>query len=302
MIEYITKFQEYLENNYYSNDTQRTYISNTHKFLVDLEIKNIEEITAKRLSEYRNYLVQNKYAGQTINTKFESIRSFLKFLYYDLGWIAPVVLETENRIKINLPEIKLRVKDRFYKKELSIFEVKRILREIQKENNRFYLLRDTILIQLLASTGMRIFEALQLEIDHVITGRVEIMGKRSKIRTILIPATIIKQCKLYIKLRNELNLNNKKLFIDVHDKEIGKQICLLRFKKYGIAAKVKKDKLFLHNLRHFYTIDAIKQGQDLNTLAQNLGIESMEILKIYQARDIHKMQNETNKKGRRLNV
>ena len=90
--------------------------------------------------------------------------------------------------------------------------------------------------------------------------------------------------------------------LDVHDKEIGKQICLLRFKKYGIAAKVKKDKLFLHNLRHFYTIDAIKQGQDLNTLAQNLGIESMEILKIYQARDIHKMQNETNKKGRRLNV
>ena len=302
MKKYILEFQEYLKNNYYSKDTQRTYIANTRKFLVDLEIKDITEITAIRLSDYKEYLISKKYAGQTINTKFESIRSFLKFLHYDKGINAPVVSEIENRIKINLPEIKLRVKDRFYRKELSIFEVKRILREIQKENNRFYVLRDTILIQLLASTGMRIFEALQLEIDQVITGRVEIMGKRNKIRTILIPITIIKQCKQYLKLRKELYLDNKKLFIDVHDKKIGKQICLLRLKKYGIAAKVKKDKLFLHNLRHFYTIDAIKQGEDLNTLAQNLGIESMEILKIYQARDIRKMQNETNKKGRRLNV
>ena len=42
-------------------------------------------------------------------------------------------------------------------------------------------------------------------------------------------------------------------------------------------AKVKEKKLFLHNLRHFYTIDCIKQGMDLNTIAQNLGIEDLEI-------------------------
>ena len=73
-------------------------------------------------------------------------------------------------------------------------------------------------------------------------------------------------------------------------------------KKYGKIAKVKEKKLFLHNLRHFYTIDCIKQGMDLNTIAQNLGIEDLEILKIYQSRDLKVLQEQSNKKGRRLLV
>lgn len=302
LIEMESEFKEYLENKYYSKNTINTYISNFKKFLIDTKISEVEELTPGLFAKYKENLEQEKRTGQTINLKFEAIRSFLKFLCLKKNIIAPVVEVKDNRYRVNLPPIKIRIYDFYYKKELSIHEIKRILRVIDKEAMKFYKLRNKILIELLATTGLRISEALQLNIDDVITGRVEVVGKRKKIRTVIIPATIIKACREFRKYRKELYLVNKKLFISTTDKEVKSRALALVFERAGLAAKVPKKKLFLHNLRHFYTIDSIKSGMDLNTLAQNLGIEDMEVLKIYQARDIKAIQEVANKKGRRLNV
>ena len=289
----LQEFEEYLKGKYYSRHTVRTYLTNFRKFMADMDISNIEELNSEKFLKYEEKLQSEKKKGQTINTKFESIRSFLKFLYESKKILAPVCEVRSSGLKMNLPEIKIRIYDRFYKKELSIKEIKRILREIQGESNKFYRLRNEILIQLLATTGLRIFEALQLNIDEVISGRCEIVGKRNKIRTVLIPATVVKKCREF---------RNEKLFIGSNDSPLKEQACLRVLKKYGKIAKVKEKKLFLHNLRHFYTIDCIKQGMDLNTIAQNLGIEDLEILKIYQSRDLKVLQEQSNKKGRRLLV
>ena len=302
MIELQYGFTEYLRKKYHSENTIKTYVTNVKKFLNDMKIKNVDDLNNQTMSKYKQNLEDSKNKGQTINTKFESIRSFLKFLYYEKNITAPVVEVKNARIKIHLPEIKIRIYDRFYKKELSIHEIKRILRVIDKQENKFYKLRNTILIQLLASTGLRISEALQLNIDDVISGKVEVVGKRSKIRTVLIPATIVKICREFRKYRKQLYLTNEKLFITLQDKTVQKRALSSVFEKVGIAARVKKSKLFLHNLRHFYTIDCIKNGIDLNTIAQNLGIENMETLKIYQSRDLKAMQEQINRKGRRLLV
>lgn len=296
------EFEEYLKGKYYSRHTIRTYLTNFRKFMTDMDVSNIEELNSEKFLKYEEKLQSEKKKGQTINTKFESIRSFLKFLYESKKILAPVCEIRSSGLKMNLPEIKIRIYDRFYKKELSIKEIKRILREIQGESNKFYRLRNEILIQLLATTGLRIFEALQLNIDEVISGRCEVVGKRNKIRTVLIPATVVKKCREFRKYRKELYLRNEKLFIGSKDSPLKEQACLRVLKKYGKIAKVKEKKLFLHNLRHFYTIDCIKQGMDLNTIAQNLGIEDLEILKIYQSRDLKVLQEQSNKKGRRLLV
>ncbi|WP_233573310.1 tyrosine-type recombinase/integrase [Leptotrichia sp. OH3620_COT-345] len=295
-------FEQYLKNKYYSQNTVKTYLANFKKFLVDMHIINVEQLNNEIFFAYRADLQNKKLKGQTINTKFEAIRSFLKFLYNSKNIVAPACEVKQARLRIRLPEIKIRIYDRFYKKELSINEIKRVLRTINKDPNKFYRLRNTILIQLLASTGLRISEALQINIDAAITGRVEVVGKRNKIRTVLIPATVVKVCREFRKHRKELYLKNQKLFIDLQDNVIKSQTCGKMLKKYGVSAKVKLQKLFLHNLRHFYTIDCINQGMDLNTIAQNLGIEDMEVLKIYQSRNLKHLQEQTNKKGRRLLV
>ncbi len=302
MNDMLQEFEEHLRGKYYSRHTVKTYLANFKKFMADMNISTIEEMKSEVFLKYEEKLQKGKKKGQTINTKFESIRSFLKFLYESKKILAPVCEIREYKLKINLPEIKIRINDRFYKKELSIKEVKRILREIQAESNKFYRLRNEILIQLLATTGLRIFEALQLNIDEVISGRCEVVGKRNKIRTVLIPATVVKKCREFRKHRKELYLKNEKLFIGLQDQTIKSHNCLIILKKYGKTAKVKEKKLFLHNLRHFYTIDCIKQGIDLNTIAQNLGIEDLEVLKIYQSRDLKVLQEQSNKKGRRLLV
>ena len=92
-------------------------------------------------------------------------------------------------------------------------------------------------------------------------------------------------------------LKNEMVFIDLKDNEIKSCNCYRIFKKYGRQANVNEKKLFLHNLRHFYTIDEIKNNTDLNTLAQNLGIENLETLKIYQSRDIEIMKEKAKKMG-----
>lgn len=295
-------FEQYLKEKYYSKNTVKTYLANFKKFMTDMNISKVEELNNEVFLNYRAEMQSKNVKGQTINTKFEAIRSFLKFLYNSKNIIAPACEIKEAKLRVKLPEIKIRIYDRFYKKELSIHEIKRILREINKDSNKFYKMRNIILIQLLASTGLRISEALQINIDAAISGKCEVVGKRNKIRTVLIPATVIKACREFRKYRKSLYLKNEKLFIDLQDKTIQAQNCLKMIKKYGNAAKVKPSKLFSHNFRHFYTIDCINQGIDLNTIAQNLGIEDMEVLKIYQSRDLKRLQEQANKKGRRLLV
>ena len=58
--------------------------------MTDMDISNVEELNSEKFLKYEEKLQSEKKKGQTINTKFESIRSFLKFLYESKKILAPV--------------------------------------------------------------------------------------------------------------------------------------------------------------------------------------------------------------------
>ena len=294
---YEDEFKKYLLGKDKAENTIKTYCYAVKEFLNYYQ-KDLEELDMIDINDWREDLREHGKSINTVQNRFEGLRSYLKFLATFQELKNELIKKENNKIKIDMPVIRYTLRDFYYKKELSLHEIRRIIASIEEfETNEFLKVRNILLISLLWTTGLRVSEALSLKYEKFLTGRVEVQGKRRKVRSVIIPGSILKHARKLQKLQKE---PSEYIFTTTTGKTIKRQTVFTLLQKAGRKAGIKQDKLFPHNLRHSYTIDEIKEGVDLNTLADNLGIEDLETLKIYQQREEKKVRERANKKGRRI--
>ena len=291
------EFKKHLLSKDKSINTIKTYSYGVQEFL-NFYKKDLKELQLFEINEWRDELLGQNKSIRTIENRFEGLRSYIRFLAEKKDFRNDLVKIIDGKMKIEMPLIRYTIRDFYYKKELSLEEIRKIISAIEKfEKNEYRLERNVLLISLLWTTGLRVSEALSIKYKQLITGRIEVMGKRRKVRSVLIPGSIIKQAK---KLEALKITESEYLFTTTTGRQIKRQTAFLFLRKYGKKAGIKERKLFPHNLRHSYTIDEIKQGVDLNSIADNLGIDDLETLKVYQQREESKVRERVNKKGRRI--
>lgn len=291
------EFKKHLLSKDKSINTIKTYSYGVQEFL-NFYKKDLKELQLFEINEWRDELLGQNKSIRTIENRFEGLRSYIRFLAEKKDFRNDLVKIIDGKMKIEMPVIRYTIRDFYYKKELSLEEIRKIISAIEKfEKNEYRLERNVLLISLLWTTGLRVSEALSIKYKQLITGRIEVMGKRRKVRSVLIPGSIIKQAK---KLEALKITESEYLFTTTTGRQIKRQTAFLFLRKYGKKAGIKERKLFPHNLRHSYTIDEIKQGVDLNSIADNLGIDDLETLKVYQQREESKVRERVNKKGRRI--
>ncbi len=183
---------------------------------------------------------------------------------------------------------------KYYDKELSINEVKRILVEAKKRN-----MRDYLLLFFIVSTGARISEALQLKISNLGSKRVEVRSK-GKSRYVLIPSAFIKEAKEYIK---DLEPKRKYMFEGQGTgKVLSPRRCLDIMKFYCKKAKIPGKKRFLHNLRHTYTITELKSNTDIHEIASKLGHSTINTVERYGRRNEKNIRAKVNETANKFKI
>ncbi len=134
----------------------------------------------------------------------------------------------------------------------------------------------TFLIGLLYCTGLRINEALQLQLDDIDFDNQILFVKKGKFRKsryIALDSTVLVQMKKWLKRRDEYvsELSKNRLFINSNGKKIGDDAVREFFNKIIYKTQIGKDaktKPRLHDFRHTYACNCINKwrehGDDVN--------------------------------------
>lgn len=282
------EFLEYLEiEKNRSPLTVRNYDQYLERFLGWSKAEKPSDITSEAVRGFRIYL--NRYSdgkGRGIKKITQdyyviAIRGFLRFL-------AKRDIETLSSEKVELGKAKDRQVE-----FLELEEVERLIKAAQGE--KLENLRDTAILELLFSTGLRVSELTSLDISSVNlrTGEFSVRGKGDKIRLVFLSVSAKIALNEYMMRRKDLS---PALFVRIQrsgdPSRLTPRSVERIVKKYASRAGIVK-KITPHTLRHSFATDLLRNGADLRSVQEMLGHSNITTTQVYthvtnkHLKDIH---------------
>lgn len=143
------------------------------------------------------------------------------------------------------------------------------------------------IVRYLAATGARISELVQIKIEHVHKGYIDIYGKGGKVRRIYIPKSLRIET---LKWLDSNNLESGYLFLNRFGEKITTRGVAHQLKifaaEYGMDTKV----VYPHSFRHRFAKNFLEKYNDLAFLADLMGHESIETTRIYLRKTANEQQ------------
>lgn len=132
--------------------------------------------------------------------------------------------------------------------------------------------RDTLIILMLAFTGVRKAELARLRPCDIANGFIHVkQGKGGKDRVIPLAQHLVKPLKAYIRKQG---IGSADRLFSIKDKELYNIV-----KKYAVAAGIHD--LSPHTLRHFFATTLLEQGAKLKEIQELLGHDNIQTTAIY---------------------
>lgn len=233
--------------------------------------KNYKDINKKDIINYITCLNKENISSKTINRHIVSIKNYFKFLERN-NYINddPCIDITGLKTPKTMPRV------------LSYEEVDKLL-NIKLTDAYSY--RNKAMLELMYSSGLRVSELLNLELDNIDFNMnlVRIFGKGSKERVVPMSDTATKYLSLYINLyRNSLVKNNNTniIFLNSRGNKLSRQGFFKILKKIAFENGINKD-ISPHTLRHSFATHLLNNGADLRSIQTMLGHENIETTEIY---------------------
>ena len=135
----------------------------------------------------------------------------------------------------------------------------------------------SLLLQLMASTGIRVSEVRYITVEAARQGRAEISLK-GKARVILLPG---KLCRKLLKYAEKEKIASGQIVLTRSGRPMNRKEIWARMKGLCAAAGVAPEKVFPHNLRHLFARTFYRVQRDLVKLVDLLGHSSLETTRLY---------------------
>ncbi|MEJ4112568.1 site-specific tyrosine recombinase XerD [Corynebacterium kroppenstedtii] len=154
-------------------------------------------------------------------------------------------------------------------------------------------LRDRALVELLYGTGVRISEALSLDIDSIDRGHsfVRVMGKGRKERLVPIGAPALHAIDAWLVQGRPsmVKKSDKALFLNNRGNRLGRQSAW-KFLHSAAERCGLGDAVGPHTLRHSYATHLLQGGADIRVVQELLGHASVTTTQIYTAVSIENLR------------
>ena len=273
-MKYIDKYLEYLKvERKYSNKTILSYkddLIEYNEFLGN-NFTNILNIDINIVNNYMKYLYERKITKSSISRKLSSIRGLYNYL------VREEIIKENYFNKISNPKRELYLPKFLKEEELDkIFSVCNFNNPTEE--------RDTLIIELLYATGVRVSELVNIKIKDINRKEklIKVLGKGNKERIVIYNNHTKKALDAYLK--DGYNYFNKKsseyLILNKNGNKLSE-----RYIREIINKKVSQASLDIkispHTLRHTFATDILENGMDLMTVKELLGHESLNTTSIY---------------------
>ena len=232
---------------------------------------NILNIDLNITKEYLKYLQDRKINKNSISRKLSSIRGFYNYLLKEQ-------IITNNYFN-NIPNPK---KELYLPKYLKDEELDKIF-SVCNMNNPINE-RDTLIIELLYATGIRVSELVNIKIKDINREdkSIKVLGKGDKERIVLYNNHTEKALDTYLNdgYHSFNKQNNGYLILNKNGGKLSERYVRVIInnlvRKAGLDIKISP-----HTIRHTFATDMLEEGADLMTVKELLGHESLNTTSIY---------------------
>lgn len=271
----LRNFENYLKNvRKYSLNTINSYISDINIFLEYLHIQklNYKDVNHEVIRSYLKYLDEKKYKNSSINRILSSLNDYYNYL------TKCKVTKYNYFEDINRPR-----KEKRLPNFINYSEYMNLLATVEKEENEFLKARNLLLLEILFDTGLRVSEAVNIEINNINKKEqsIKVLGKGNKERIVYYGDYAKNYLEDYLNLRRNINIVDKDyLFLNKNYTRLTR-----RGVEYLISDISKKallrQKISPHTLRHSFATEMLNNGCDIRSVQELLGHKSLSTTGIY---------------------
>jgi len=297
MPDYISQFVEYLSSvRNYSKETIRSYHTDLIQFSGFLKSQfpsvDFSGITNLIIRSYLVSLKEKNYQKTSLARKVATLKSFFKFLAQKrIIGNNPITLIRSPRINKKLPDF------------MTESEVKNMVNQpviqapkFRPNEGRMVALRDTAILELLYSCGLRVSELAQLKIKDIDfnSSVAHILGKGRKERIVPIGSFAMKAIEDYLSARGKEFQARKDKLAARQKPEQNSYLFLNRFgegltdrsvrneiARYRLGTGLTNKKISPHTFRHTFATHLLDHGADLRSVQELLGHKSISTTQIY---------------------
>ena len=269
----INKFLEYLELELnYSILTKESYKRDLLLYKDYLALKKISylKINKDDILSFLKYLDNLKFTNKTISRHLSTLRSFYSYL-------VEIKLIDNNIFKrIKNPKVAKKLPN-----YLSISEIDEIILGISEETNED--IKEKFIFELLYSTGIRVSEAVNIQITDIDTQNmtIKVLGKGNKERLVYYGTPCQKLLEKYLEVRTTfLKKEIPYLLVNQKGEKISRESIEYIIDKI-IKKSAVKHKISPHTLRHTFATHLLDNGADLKSVQEMLGHENLNTTEIY---------------------
>lgn len=248
----LADFRAYLERRQLAERTVQSYLHGAAQFL-----GLYRSISSDNLKLYKCYLMEH-YKPQTVNLRIRSINCLLESLHLTGYRMTMIHIQQKS----------------FLENVISQADYEYLKQCLLRDGDRLYY----FIIRVMATTGMRVSELVQLRVEDVRRGYIDLYSKGNKFRRVYIPIQVRREC---LKWLSQEKRRRGYVFLNHFGEPItpsGIRRQLRKFEgRYGLEGAV----LHPHSFRHLFARNFIEKCGDLPLLSDILGHESIETTRIY---------------------
>ena len=209
--------------------------------------------------------------GKSLARMLSSWRGFFEFLVNRKGFIAnPVIGLRAPKSPKTLPQA------------LSIEQATKL---VDISDNADLSLRDHAILELFYSSGLRLSEVVNLNIDALdfTEGTVIVTGKGNKTRIVPMGKHAIDAMQEWLKIRQNITLTDaasKAVFVGLQGRRVGARNLQLRLKEWSVKQGINSS-VHPHMLRHSFASHVLQSSGDLRAVQEMLGHANISTTQIY---------------------
>lgn len=260
------KFERHLRASNLSENTISSY-----QFALKQYSEQYGEISKGNLRDYKVWLIES-YKPKTVNLRLRAINCYLEFVGKD-KWKMPFVRVQQKAFLENV---------------ISEADYKYFKKCLKKDNELYWY----FVIRFLAATGARVSELIQIKVEHVKMGYLDLYSKGGKLRRIYIPKALQKEALSWLDKKEQ---ESGFIFTNKYGERITTRGISGQLKKLAVRYGINPAVVYPHSFRHRFAKSFLDRCNDIAFLADLMGHESIETTRIYLRKTATEQQSIVNK-------
>lgn len=275
----LRRFLEYLESerNYSANTilAYETDLITAIRFFRRNAIHTFESVNKDVLRNLLGSLMDQGFSRRSVARKIASLRSFFKYLR------RQKIIDGNPALALLTPKLRKMLPE--FLNEQAVERLFSLPEPAGPDGKR-----DTAILELLYSTGIRVSELIHLNVDDIEQreGLIKVKGKGSKERVVPIGRKALDAIYEYLKTRKDVRTRTSRasgefpLFLAKHGERLYPQAVGRMVRK--VIGKISEiEKKSPHVLRHTFATHLLNRGADLRAVKELLGHESLSTTQVY---------------------